>query len=88
MCGKIARLTIETPSTLTRSVVCSRSERHIERRTGPGDPGIVDQHIDLLETKMLSAGRPVRRLGSTGQPTRIQHFLYREGAVLREVTLG
>jgi hypothetical protein len=63
-------------------------ERHIERRTGPGDPGIVDQHIDLLETKMLSAGRPVRRLGSTGQPTRIQHFLYREGAVLREVTLG
>ena len=63
-------------------------ERHIERRTGPGDPGIVDQHIDLVETKIPLARRAVGRLGSAGQPMRIQHFLYPEGAVLREVTLG
>src|ERR1700757_4653758 len=49
---------------------------------------IVDQHIDLGETNTPPARRPVERLGSTGQPTRIQHFLYHEGALLREVTLG
>src|SRR6266481_7232088 len=49
---------------------------------------IVDQHIDLVETKIPSARRAVGRLGSAGQPMRIQHLLYPEGAVLREVTLG
>jgi len=86
MCG-IARLTIKTPSTLTRSIAAARRAAY-RAPDGPVDPCIVDQHIDLVETKIPSARRPVGQLGSAGQPMRIQHFLYPEGAVLREGMKG